>query len=341
MSLHDEFELIRGIQGVLGRPSRRVILGIGDDAAVVKPPKGNLVATVDTMVEGVHFDLAYTTPQELGYKALAVNLSDMAAMGATPLYALVSVGLQQSTTEHFVGELYQGIRKLAKRFDVDIIGGNTVQSPTATVIDISLIGEASKTFITRSGARVGDLIAVTGPLGESAAGLNCLKRLGRQNLDRLKGLVNAHLMPEPRVKEALALVKTGAVTSMIDISDGFARDLHHLTGQSKVGALIDEAAIPISDLTRKGGELVSTSPRGWALYGGEDYELLFTFNPKKLSAVKKALGKSFYIVGEILPIKQKVKIKNAAGEIGLLEPRGWNHFVRRSRLKNDPETVLV
>jgi len=336
MSLHDELALLRGIQGVLGKPSSRVLLGIGDDAAVVAPPKGKMVATVDTMVEGVHFDLAYTNAFELGHKALAVNLSDMAAMGATPLYALVSVGLPQSTTEHFVEELYRGIRQLAKKYKVDIIGGNTVQSPSATVIDISLIGEANKTYFTRSGAKPGDLIAVTGFLGNSAAGLNCLKRLGRNNMDSLKALMTAHLLPEPRVKESLALLKTNAVTSMIDVSDGFARDLHHIAEQSKVGALIDEKRIPISPLALRGAEVVSGNARNWALFGGEDYELLFTFNPKKESAVKKALGKQLNIIGEVLPKKNGVKLRDKQGDVAPLEPRGWNHFVRRARLKTDP-----
>ncbi len=339
MSIHDEFELIKLIQGALGKPSKRVVLGIGDDAAVVVPPRGKLVATVDTLVEGVHFDLAYTNPHELGHKALAVNLSDIAAMGATPLYALVSVGLKQSTTEHFVEETYRGIRQLAKRFSVDIIGGNTVQSPNSTVIDITVIGEAPKSYFSRTGAKVGDLIAVTGHLGSSAAGLNCLKRLGRHNLDVFKPLVQAHLMPEPKVKEAQALLATGAVTSMIDISDGFARDLHHLTEGSKVGALVDETQLPVGEVTKRAAEVVGGNYRNWALFGGEDYELLFTFSAKKLSAVKKALGKKFFLVGAVQA--KKVEIKNGDGEITPLEPRGWNHFVRRSRLKTDPDTMLT
>lgn len=341
MSLHDEFALIRGIQGVLGKPSSRVIVGIGDDAAVAMPPKGKMVATVDTMVEGVHFDLTYTTAFELGHKALAVNLSDLAAMGATPLYALVSVGLPQSTTEHFVEELYRGIRELAKRFHVDIIGGNTVQSPSATVVDISLIGEASKAYFTRTGAKAGDLIGVTGVLGSSAAGLNCLKRLGRHNLDRFKPLMTSHLLPEPRVKESLALLKTGAVTSMIDVSDGFARDLHHIAEQSKVGALIDEKSLPVSPLAVRAAELVTANARTWALFGGEDYELLFTFDAKKEAAVKKALGKQFSLIGEVMPKKFGVKLRDRGGVVAPLEPRGWNHFVRRARLKGDPNSFAV
>lgn len=339
MSLQDEFEVISLIKRTLGKPSKRVELAIGDDAAVVRSPKGHLIATVDTLVEGIHFDLSYMNPNELGHKALAVNLSDIAAMGATPLYALVSIGLKQELNSFFVEEMYRGIRDLAKKFHVDIIGGNTVQSPTAVIVDVTVLGEAKK-VVTRSGARPGDLIAVSGPLGGSTAGLNTLKRLGRHAMpEELEGLLDLHLRPMPRVKEALELMKSNALTSMLDISDGLARDLHHIMEMSKVGALVDEAEIPIHKLARKAAEWIHSDARNWALCGGEDYELLMTLDPRKLNEAKKAVRRvsgKLYVIGRVCEKSKGVKIRRLDGEIVPLEPMGWNHFVRRTRIKTDP-----
>lgn len=333
MHIHDEFELIRLIKTTLPRSSPNVYLGIGDDAAIVRPPKKNMVATVDTLVEGVHFDLSYMNAFELGHKALAVNLSDIAAMGAHPLYALVSIGLKQDTSEHFVTELYRGISSLAEHFDVDIIGGNTVQSPLSTLIDITVIGESTAPCFTRMGAKENDIVAITGYVGSSAAGLVCLKNLGRPSASHaVPELVKAHLMPSPRVREALALQNVGAVTAMIDISDGVAREIHHIAERSNVGVWIDEAKLPISPFTEKASKLVSSNPRAWALYGGEDYELLMTLKPSKVALAIKALRKiktSLTIIGKVVKKSEGVHIQNREGSTGKLPARGWNHFVRR------------
>jgi thiamine-monophosphate kinase len=334
MSLGDEFEIIRAIQRTLGKPSKRVIVDIGDDSAVVTSPKGRLVTTVDTLVEGVHFDLAYTNPAELGHKALAVNLSDIAAMGAEPLYALVSLGMRQETSEYFVIGLYEGMKKLAKRHHVDVIGGNLSQSPTTLIVSVTLIGQTDKNYVTRSGARVGDIVAVTGDLGASAAGLVGLRRLGRDKLTFHPEIVRRHLLPEPRIKEARWLAQNGLASSLIDISDGLAADLHHVAKQSRVGMLLDQTAIPISPATVSAGELLDSNPNLWALYGGEDYELLITIPPagfEKARRALKRLGTPLTKIGEVVSKAQGVRIRNKAGEIVLLEPRGWNHFVRRRR----------
>ncbi len=340
LSLHDEFELIRSIKKTVGSNSKRVCLPIGDDAAVAESPKGKLVATIDTMVEGVHFDLTYTTPRELGHKALAVSLSDIAAMGATPLYALVSIGLKQELQEYFVTELYEGMKALSKKYGVDIIGGNTVQAPQAILVDVALVGQVGKTFFTRSGAKFGDCLAVTGSLGTSAAGLSCLKLLGRQETNHHPELLRAHLMPEPRIRESLALQAAGGVTSMIDISDGLAREIHHLADNSKVGMWLDEEKLPVSLETHRAGTLVGMDPFRWVLYGGEDYELLFTFSPKKLQAIQKSfrrLKTAFTVIGSVTERKSGVKMRTRAGAEVKLEPSGWNHFVRRKK----PSAVAV
>lgn len=336
MPLTNEFEVIDEIRKVLGKPSKKVLLGIGDDAAVAVSPKGKMVMTIDTMVEGVHFDLGYTNARELGHKALAVNLSDLAAMGAKPEYALVSLGLKQDLTDAFVCELYEGIKALAKRMKVDIVGGNLVQSPLANIVDIALVGSTPRNYFTRAGARKGDLVAVSGRLGASAAGLNALKRFGRYEISdherTLRPVINAHLMPEPRVWESLAINELEGVTSMIDISDGLAKELHHLAEQSKVGFFIDEKNLPVTDETKKTAELLGTNWIPWALFGGEDYEILFTVKKSHWPKVEKAFAKlktAVTLLGEVVPSAKGVKIKKTSGETERLEPRGWNHFVKR------------
>ncbi len=320
------------ISKTVGRPSKKVFLGIGDDAAVLESPKGRLVATVDTMVEGVHFDLGYTTAFELGHKVLAVNLSDLAAMAAEPQYALVSLGLKQELNEAFVEELYKGMRALAKRFHVDIVGGNLVQSPTAVIVDVVALGSATKT-VTRRGAQVGDCIAVTGHLGASAGGLTCIRRMGRHETQHHPEVLKAHLTPEPRIREAKILLASGA-TSMIDISDGLAREVHHLAHQSKVGMQIALDLVPISKATRAAALWIQSDPIPWALYGGEDYELLVTLPPKNVEKAKKALNKikgSLTVIGQVSKPSEGIRLKNLEGKWSRLEARGWNHFVRRRK----------
>ena len=180
MSLRREFQLIDRIHAILKKPSKRVLLGIGDDAALTESPKGKLLSTVDMLVEGIHFDLDYTEPRELGHKALAVSLSDIAAMGGRPLYALVSLGLRPEAETELVELVYDGIRDLALKYGVDIVGGNIVESPERLLLDVVLLGEPVGEVFARKGARVGDVVAVTGPLGASAAGLHWLGVLGHQ-----------------------------------------------------------------------------------------------------------------------------------------------------------------
>jgi len=334
MALSGEFEIIREIEQTLGKPSKKVLLGIGDDAAVTKSAKGKLVSTIDTLVENVHFDLTYMTPHELGHKALAVNLSDLAAMGSTPLYVLVSLGLRQELSDPFVIEFYEGMKKLARKYKVDVIGGNLVQSPTALLVDVVALGEAPGGYVTRTGAKNGDWIAVTGTLGASAAGLNGLKRLGRGEMHNYESLVQAHLRPEPRVKEGLALRAMGGVTSMIDVSDGLAREIHHLAEGSKTGALIEEAALPVSADAQGLASFMGSNARAWALYGGEDYELLFTVRPNALEKARrtlKKLGTPLTVLGQMQSRAKGIKIKLLNGDTVALASKGWNHFVRRNR----------
>lgn len=336
MPIGNEFKIIQTIKETLGKTSSNVILGIGDDAAVLEfPERSKLVATVDSMVEGVHFDLNYMTANELGHKALAVSLSDCAAMGAEPLYALVSLGLKQELGEHFIVGLYEGMKSLAKKHKVQIVGGNIVQSPTALLVDVTVVGCCKSNFFSRKEARVGDIIAVTGSLGGSAAGLHCLRTLGREKLHSMQEIVKCHLRPVPRINEALALNKLEAVTAAIDLSDGLSSELHHIALQSKVGMAIEQAKIPIDQTTIEAAKFTQCSANVWALYGGEDYELLVTIDKYKFKEAQR-LMKKFKVpltaIGEVTKYNQGVQIKTEANEWAELKPRGWNHFVRRRKL---------
>jgi thiamine-monophosphate kinase len=320
------------IRRTLGRASKKVLVDMGDDALVAIPPAGRLITAGETMVEGVHFDLSYTTPRELGHKALAIGLSRLAAMGAEPWYALMTLGLRQENSEFFVTEFYRGAKALAKRHRVDVIGGAPTASPTAVLVHTVVLGQARRHYFTRDGAKPGDCIALTGPVGRSAAGLTCLKRLGRPALEREKGLVEAHLLPQPKVKEALALARSGAVTAMILIGDGLAVETRRLAEQSRVGALLDEKSLPHSRLLAHAAALVSSDARAWALFGGEDCELLLTLKPAARARAERELnrgGRKLWVIGQITPARDGIKIRTTAGEIVPLAPRQWHHFVRR------------
>lgn len=318
-----EFALIDKIRRVVGRSSRNVLVGIGDDAAVLKSPKGKLVFTVDSLVEGIHFDLKYTTGPELGHKALAVNLSDIAAMGAQPCFAIVSLGLRQADRPLVTG-IYRGMRSLARKFGVDIVGGNLSRSPHLFV-DVAVIGKTHRA-LTRSGARPGDIIAVTGTIGDSAAGLYTLKRWGK--VGHFRRIAKTHLLPEPRVKEGLQFSKSQGVTSLIDSSDGVVSELWHIAEASGVGALIDVERLPISSELRRLAKKIGKEATDWALYGGEDYELLATIRKSQFSKIQRKF--SFYgwkltAIGSVIKRSGGVKLRSLGASIAL-PPKGWDHF---------------
>lgn len=326
--LQDEFQVIDRIQSLILRPSSKVKVGMGDDAAVLQSLSGKLVTSVDSLVEGVHFDLGYTAPFELGKKALAVNLSDLAAMGALPHYAHISLGLKQEVNDFFIEELYRGFQEVAKPYKVDIVGGNIVQSPLCNFIDIFVVGNTKKPFL-RTGAKPGDILCTTGPLGNSAAGLHLLKQYGRDVIYDYKDLCVAHLSPQARIRESQTLQKLKAVTSMIDVSDGLAKEIHHLAKGSKVGFEVDETKIPISpQLVKACEKMINKAPLALALFGGEDYELLFTIKKSKWAAVRKL---PFYPIGVAMPKSYGVKLRKKTGLLEPLQPLGWNHFVKRRK----------
>lgn len=329
-----EFSLIQTIQKLVGKPSSNVIQGIGDDTAVVRSPKNDLLATVDMMVEGVHFDLSYCIPQEIGHKSLAVNLSDIASMGGKPLYALVSLGVADSISTPFIKDLYRGMRTLGNKYGVHVIGGNIARSSKKLIVDVALIGEAQKKTILRNGAKPGNLLAVTGSLGSAACGLVALKKLGRNSLKKHSAVVRHQLVPKPLVREGKALAATGVVTSMIDVSDGLSAEVHHLAERSKVGFRVYASKIPMLPSMVESAEFFSADPFKLALEGGEDYQLLFSFQKDQESKVRSALkrcGKKLSVIGETVNASEGISLQKADGKWTQMRASGWDHLAHRSR----------
>lgn len=311
-----------------------LIYGIGDDAAVFEQRAGFAsVVTADMLVEDVDFRLATTTPRLLGHKALAVSLSDIAAMGARPLFALLSVGVPQEVwRSNFPDRFYEGFFALADRYAVRLIGGDVSRTPDRVLIDSIVIGEAARgTNIFRSGARPGDHIFVTGSLGGSSAGLQILEREAGGKLDgplrlSIERAVRRHRQPEPRLAWGVMLCEKSLATAMIDISDGLSSDLSHLCRESRVGARIDALRIPIDPLLEHLSHHLRLNPLEAALNGGEDFELLFTVHPRDLHRLPASLGgvPATYI-GDVTGERDRVLL-GLGGSFHRLKARGFTHF---------------
>ncbi|MFA5374871.1 MAG: thiamine-phosphate kinase [Dehalococcoidia bacterium] len=322
-----EFGLIELIAKTVGKTgSDNLLIGIGDDAACWRA-EGLQLATTDTLIEGVHFDFKTVTWRELGWKAMAVNVSDIAAMGGRPLYALVSLAIPADTDTESVVDLYTGMLELAKKFKVRIVGGDTVASPVTT-ITLTIVGEAENKgkVLRRSAAKPGDMIAVTGTFGASAAGLAMMQR--RLSLDKKTEamLREAHFKPAPRVKEGLILARNG-VKAAIDVSDGLLGDLEKMCLASGVGAKLYSERIPIHpDVVKSFGNEAITL----ALTGGEDYELILTATQKILDKAKRELPRPLTVIGRIVKGKD-VKVLDEDGNEFSWSSSGWDHFAKRKR----------
>jgi thiamine-monophosphate kinase len=302
-----------------------LIIGVGDDSAAWRSNADVQLATIDAMVQDVHFKLGMTTWEELGWKALAINLSDIAAMGGSPRYALVSLGLPGETDVQDIVLLYQGMLDLARQHEVAVIGGNISRCPLVT-INIAVYGDARRPedLLTRSGARPGDQVAVTGYLGTSAAGLEMLDKGLNLDAQTTASLRQAFLKPVPRVKEGLVLVDCG-VRAGIDISDGLVSDLGHICKASRLGARVRLDLLPVARAVRTH---FGTRTTELALAGGEDYELLFTAATPVIEAVKSAVDCPVTVVGEmVLDPDESVTILDRDGEVFDLPKAGWDHFL--------------
>jgi thiamine-monophosphate kinase len=322
-----EFGLIDRIRKWVTISDPALIKGIGDDVAVIEMGDHLLLATADILIEGIHFDLSWIDPYRLGKKALAVNLSDIAAMGGIPKYFLISLGFPKNLPFSFISSFYRGLKDRAKRFGVSLIGGDTSLSPNV-VLSICLLGESrKKEIVFRKGARAGDGLFVSGTLGDAALGLKILQRKGV--MKRPKGLIERHLSPYPRIELGQAIARHHLATSMIDVSDGLLIDTSHLLTESGVGAQIWEDRIPISRLYRRWISSFSKNPYEIALSGGEDYELLFTAPPEmreKISSVGISLKTPIQHIGEILPQKEGFHIVRKDGKVYSPIRLGYEHF---------------
>lgn len=331
-----EFGLIDRIQNKFPNTHNQVIKGMGDDAAVV--PIGNglvQVYSTDLLMEGIHFDLAYAPLRHLGYKAVAVNLSDIFAMNAVPFGITVSIAFSNRFTVEAIDELYEGIKLACERYRVDLLGGDTTSSQTGLVISVTAFGQAQeKEIVYRSGAKANDLICVSGDVGSAYAGLLVLDREKttfvdspdvQPDLTDYDYVVGRQLKPEPRGDIIQELRELGVQpTSMIDVSDGIASELHHICHQSKVGAMIYANKLPLDYQTVKVGEDFNIGPTTFALNGGEDYELLFTLSLEDYDKVKSS--PNFHIIGKITPDEKQVQILLDTGGVTDVEAQGWDHF---------------
>lgn len=331
-----EFDLIDRFRSRLKFRSPRIKIGIGDDCAVYQGKAGKYqVISTDALIENIHFKLATTNPRLLGRKTLAVNISDIAAMGGTPYLALVTLGIPKTLPVKFLDDLYRGINEVCLEHKIEIAGGDTTASPSHLFINITIVGEAGKKqLITRSGARPGDKIFVTGTPGESALGFKLLsspRKKWKGNLNFQKKMIQAHLDPVPRLIESQKLVKSRArVTAMIDISDGLAQDLLHICKAGNVGAVIQENCLPKSQALKNLTSLNNLLITDYILAGGEDYELLFTLKSEDVRKINDQFNNAKMPVtqiGEVTAHPQKVVLLSSDGKSQSLKKRsGFDHF---------------
>jgi thiamine-monophosphate kinase len=322
--------LIARLRSRLPPPGPDVLVGIGDDTAAVAWGARTLLLTTDSLLEDVHFRRTTATLREIGAKAIAVNVSDIAAMGGRPRYALVALALPPGYRVDEVDELYAGFADAAGPHGVALIGGDTCAAPGGLVLCATLVGEVDGAPLRRAGARTGDAILVTGTLGAAAAGLAVLERRPRDLPAGVgEAVVRAHRLPSPRVREGEAIRASGWGTAMIDLSDGLATDLGHVAAESGVGAVVYADRLPISDATRAVARALGADPLDWALSGGEDYELLFTATAARAAELARAVtertGTAVHSIGEVRPPAEGVRVLDAEGRPRALRP-GFDHF---------------
>ena len=321
-----------------GRPvSPSLVAGIGDDAAVFRSNAGkDTVITADLLVEDIDFRRSTTPPFLLGHKALAVSLSDIAAMGSRPLWSMISIGVPEEVWEtDFVERLYDGVLDLANRYGVQLIGGDTSRTPENVVIDSIVAGECvAGMSVMRKGASAGDQIFVTGSLGAAAAGLRLIERgahlteqnLGDDDSQKLDHILLRQLRPEPRVGWGIVLGEERLATSMIDLSDGISSDLNRLCDASGVGALIDSSLLPIDERVIELCGRRALDPLQLALHGGEDFELLFTVKAGDVNRLPRRVdGVGIKHIGQVTAAFEGVEISEGS-RIWELKPGGWKHF---------------
>lgn len=334
MRIHEiggEFGLIERLRGAhAGAAGDGLIVPIGDDAAVLDIPVGHqCVVTTDMLIEGVHFRRDWSDPYSIGWKAVAVNLSDIAAMGASPAFAFVSLALGPLDTVEVLDRLYDGLADALNRYGARLAGGDTNATPDNLVVSVTQTGTVeSGTAWTRGGGRVGDVLLVTGTLGDSALGLELLTRHGLAGAEKKsRALVSAHRRPQPRIVAARAAHATGKVRAAMDLSDGLAGDLPKLCAASKCGATVETVRLPVSDELRRVASELGLDPLALALSGGEDLELLLAVAPDDIAEVQAAIesvGVSITRIGEF--VKTGMRFLAPDGSEMPAAGQGWDHF---------------
>ncbi len=329
----DEFGLIRllnaGRQSPEWQHARGVEVGIGDDAAVVTPGAAmQLVLSCDTMVQDIHFKDETMADADVGFKAMASSVSDLAAMGAIPRHALVSLVRPPGFAEARLRELYDGLYACADRYGVAVIGGDTTSTNGGLVVSVTVVGEVERgRALLRSAAREGDAVFVTGPLGLSAAGLHAL--LAGRAADAHASLLAAHKRPLPQVEAGRLLQRSGLCHALNDISDGLASEAREIAEASGCGIVLREAALPLEEPLLRYAAASGRSALDWALYGGEDYRLVGTLPERdaaRAGELFRAAGLPFHIVGEVAGAAGTVRLLRKDGTVETIKRGGYNHF---------------
>ena len=330
-----EFGLINRLTKNIALRNSSSVKGVGDDAAIIRNGTMLTVVSTDFLVEGIHFDLAYTPLKHLGYKAVAVNVSDIAAMNAVCKQITVSIAFSNRFSVEAIEELYAGIHTACKLYNIDLVGGDTTSSPKGLYISVTAIGQVAEgRAVYRNGAKAGDILCVSGHLGSAYLGLQLLERekqvylaapTAQPQLEGYDEVVGAILKPEARVDMIQRFADEGVLpTAMMDISDGLASEIFHICQQSNTGALVEEAHVPILESAYELAALTfKIDPITCALHGGEDYELLFTVRPEDLNKIRTM--QSVYIIGEIRPADEGIQMRTKGGNLHDLKAQGWVH----------------
>lgn len=331
-----EFGLIDRLKEYLPVKSDKIIKSIGDDAAVIKNSDGSVqLISTDLLMEGVHFDLAYTPLKHLGYKAIAVNVSDIAAMYGTPSHVVVGLALSNRFSVEAIEELYTGMKLACDAYSIDLVGGDTTSSRSGLGISVTVVGTAAaEEVVYRSGAQLNDLICVTGDLGAAFMGLNVLERekqvylanpeMQPELLDK-EYIIECQLKPEARMDVIKSLKSLGLKpTAMIDISDGLASELMHICKESNVGAYIYEDKLPIDQMAFDTAREFDMNPLTVMLNGGEDYELLFTIPQSDYEKVRN--NPNISVIGYIKSADEGVHVYTKGDNLVPVTAQGWNHF---------------
>lgn len=330
-----EFGLIRHLTSRFEIKQPSTLHGIGDDAAVVDFGDKVALVSTDLLVEGIHFDLAYTPLKHLGYKSIAVNLSDIYAMNGIPMQVFVGIAVSNRFSVEALDEIYEGMRMACQRYQVDLAGGDTTASPNGLFISVTATGQARRDEVVyRSGAKANDLLCVSGDLGAAYMGLLMLEREkkvfqanpGMQpDLDGFDYILERQLKPEPRADIVSQLHQSGIrPTSMIDISDGLASELLHLCEDSRLGCLVFEDKLPLDAMTIAAAEELGIQPVTAAMNGGEDYELLFTVSLSDYEKVKTLQG--VQIIGHMTEGSEGAFLSSINGPLIRIQAMGWNHM---------------